>query len=389
MTLSSFGQTFYISLFGAHFRHDFGLTDGGLGAVYAIATLGSAFSLTVIGRWIDHTTVRRYALCVAALLSCACLLLAASHYLPLLFVGLYCLRLGGQGLMVHTSLTTTARTFPIDRGKALGITTLGLPLGEATLPLLAVATMESIGWRATWVIGALVVLSGSLAALRFLPTSIADSRARDAFPDGDKSDSLSLWRDRRLLLTMPCILASPFISTGFFFHQARLVEEKHWSLQFVAACFVGYALARAVSLLTIGPVIDRVGARRMLPYFLVPQGLAMITLAFVTNPIGAPIYLIATGVSSGIAATMATALWVEMYGPHQLARVRSSVEAANVVASGAAPIVMGQLIDLGMPLATQAGACLLGVALVSWLSRRAAAYAVPAVSSEHSTSGSA
>ncbi|WP_244136225.1 MFS transporter [Burkholderia vietnamiensis] len=375
MMLSSFGQTFFISLFGARLRDELHLTDGGLGTIYAAATIASALSLPVVGRWIDHTTVRRYALSVAAFLSGACLLMAASHSLLTLLACFYCLRLGGQGLMVHTSLTTTARTFPAHRGKAIGLITLGLPLGEAVLPVLAVSTAGIVGWRVTWIAGATLVVVGTLFALRFLPPAIARTRAADGFSASTRAHTLRLWRDRRLLLTMPCVLASPFISTGFFFHQTRLAQEKHWSLELVAACFIGYAVARACSLLANGPLIDRFGATRMLPFFLVPQAVAMATLAGTSNPIGVPIYLISTGISSGIAATMATALWVEMYGPQHLARVRSSVEAASVLATGLAPVVMGKLIDAGVALSTQAGGCLIAVIVVSWVSTFAARYA--------------
>ena len=37
--------TFFISLSAGHIREDFGLTHGGFGMVYMIATLGSALTL--------------------------------------------------------------------------------------------------------------------------------------------------------------------------------------------------------------------------------------------------------------------------------------------------------------------------------------------------------
>ena len=64
---------------------------------------------------------------------------------------------------------------------------------------------------------------------------------------------------------------------------------------------------------------------------------------------------------------MAAALWVELYGPDMLARVRSAVEAALVVASGAAPVLMGYLIDWGAPLSDQALGCLAYIVLASLL----------------------
>ena len=56
MAMSSFGQTYFVSLYGQDFREAFGLTDGGLGGLYAIGTVMSAITLTWAGRLIDYTT---------------------------------------------------------------------------------------------------------------------------------------------------------------------------------------------------------------------------------------------------------------------------------------------------------------------------------------------
>ena len=64
MAMSSFGQTYFVSLYGQDFREAFGLTDGGLGGLYAIGTVMSAITLTWAGRLIDYTTTRRFTLAV-------------------------------------------------------------------------------------------------------------------------------------------------------------------------------------------------------------------------------------------------------------------------------------------------------------------------------------
>jgi MFS family permease len=377
MALSSFGQTFFIALFGAKLRHAYALSDGGLGAAYAAATFGSALTLQRVGRWIDRTTVARYTIGVAALLGGACLLMALGRGLPLLVGTLYLLRLGGQGLMVHTALTATARAFPGQRGKALGISNLGMPVGEAILPLSVALGMGLIGWRAVWGVGAVVVVAGTALALACLPRQAAAVRAASHLAAvRDARRSRRLWRDPRVLFTLPSILAAPFIATGFFFHQARLLQEKGWAFDWWASCFIGYAIARAVSMVAVGPLIDRLGAVRVLPFFLVPLAVSMADVAFVRQAWGVPLCLIPIGISGGIAATLLTALWVELYGPERLAEVRSTVEAANVLASGTSPIIMGYLIDAGVPLAVQAGACLAYILGASWVARRVEAHSV-------------
>ena len=47
---SSFGQTFFIGLSGEELRAKFDLTDGEFGLTYMLATLGSAATLSFLGR---------------------------------------------------------------------------------------------------------------------------------------------------------------------------------------------------------------------------------------------------------------------------------------------------------------------------------------------------
>lgn len=375
MGLSSFGQTFFISLFGADLRATYNLSDGEFGTVYAVGTFASAFTLPRVGRWIDRTSVAHYTIGVALLLACACGLMAISSSLPLLIGAIYLLRLGGQGLMVHTSLTTIARAFPSQRGKALGLANLGMPVAEAILPLAVAFGLGIIGWRWIWVIAIGVVLGGTALALACLPRSAREPvEWRHAGAASGRGSAGGLWRDPRILYTVPVILAPSFISTGFFFHQIRLLQEKGWAFDWWASCFVGYAVARALSMVLAGPLVDRFSAVRILPFFLLPLGVALVPLAFMQSRWGVPLYLVPTGISSGIAATLWTALWVDLYGPRRLAEVRSTVGAANVIASGTAPTVMGYLIDFGIPLSTQAAACLGYIVLASWIVRRVRAY---------------
>jgi len=371
MALSSFGQTYYVSLFGADFRAAFHLSDGALGAAYAAGTVCSALTLTWAGRLIDLTTVRRYAWCVAALLCFACLLAAGAQNVAMLCIAFYFLRLGGQGLMMHTALTATARAYPEDAGKALGIAALGFSIAQAMLPPLTVLVIAGVGWRLTWGGSALAVLAVTAIALAFLPHQPDEAGAiaarRKTLAETPRA---ALWRDPRMLLTLPALLAAPFIITGFFFHQARLAEEKGWTLAWIAGWFVVYAAFQAVAQVAIGPIIDRFGARRLMPLFLVPMAIGMLALSVSRSIWAAPVYLIFAGLSLAVASTLATALWVDLYGPALLARVRSAVEALLVVSTGASPILFGYLIDWGVPLRDQAAGCLAYIVVASLLATR-------------------
>ncbi len=370
MAMSSFGQTYFVSLYGQDLRQAFGLSDGGLGGLYAAGTVMSAVTLTWAGRMIDYTTTRRFTLAVTLLLVTACLLVSGAQAAWTLCAGFYLLRLGGQGLMVHTALTATARQFPLDAGKALGAIALGLSLAQALFPLAAVQINALTGWRTAWLINAAVLVAGVALAVSCLPRAAEKPLRTFRKRGAEKVREASVWKNRNLLFALPAVLASPFITTGFFFHQARLGEEKGWALSWVAGWFIAYAITQAVSLLSFGPLIDRLTPRRLLPWFLLPQGAGMLALWLSNSVWVTPFYLIMTGISSAIASSLATALWVQLFGPAQLAKVRSAVEAGTVLASGASPVIMGVLIDNHIALRVQALLCLVFILAASLVATR-------------------
>nr|WP_236112636.1 hypothetical protein [Pseudomonas asturiensis] len=67
---------------------------------------------------------------------------------------------------------------------------------------------------------------------------------------------------------------------------------------------------------------------------------------------------------------MTTALWMELYGPELLARIRAIVSAWSVVASGASPMLMGCFLDTGVTLKAQPLGCLIFIVLASAASTR-------------------
>ena len=132
---SSFGQTFYIALFGEQIRADFSLGHGGFGTLYSLATLTSSVILVWAGRRIDDVDLRVYTALVCVGLIVACFLMAViPGSVPLLFLTVALLRMSGQGLLGHTAATTMARYFDADRGKALSVSSLGYPAGKTASP---------------------------------------------------------------------------------------------------------------------------------------------------------------------------------------------------------------------------------------------------------------
>jgi len=78
--LSSFGQTFFISLFGGQLKGTFSISDGEFGTIYSMATLASAAVIIWSGRLVDRLSLRKMATIVLAGLSVMCALMWLGHF---------------------------------------------------------------------------------------------------------------------------------------------------------------------------------------------------------------------------------------------------------------------------------------------------------------------
>ncbi|MBO67487.1 MAG: hypothetical protein CL398_04170 [Acidiferrobacteraceae bacterium] len=133
---SSFGQTYFIGVFGPSIQADLGLSHTLWGTIYLIGTLCSAAVLPWTGGLIDRLSLFAYTLIVGLCLIVACLVLSLISGAISLILAIFLLRQFGQALAPHIAVTTMARSLYKERARALAIVTMGSAVGEAVLPFL-------------------------------------------------------------------------------------------------------------------------------------------------------------------------------------------------------------------------------------------------------------
>ena len=347
---SSIGQTFFISLSGGQIRAEYGLSNGEFGSLYMLATLASAITLPFLGRIVDHFPVSRCALIVMPSLALACVMMSLSQSVVVLAVTLYALRLLGQGMMTHTSLTAMGRWFARYRGRAVSLATLGHQAGEAVLPLTMTLVFALLGWRVSWLVAAGTLLVVLPVVFRLMRTERQPQPGEHEHP----RTAPRHWRQREVLrdpmfwIMLIGVLAPGFIGTTVFFHQAYLLELRQWPAELFATAFVAMAAMTILFALLTGLLIDRVGAPTVLPLYQVPLALCCFALASIPEPVGIFVFMGLLGVSYGISSTLFGALWPEVYGTRHLGSVRSITVALMVFATALGPGVTGILIDAGV-----------------------------------------
>ncbi|MBW8636437.1 MFS transporter [Hoeflea sp. WL0058] len=345
---SSFGQTFFISLSAGQIREEYGLTHGGFGTLYMLATLASALSLPYVGRIVDYVSVAKVTLLIIPMLALAAVSMALSHHIALLALTIYGLRLFGQGMMTHNAITAMGRWYVARRGRAVSIATLGHQCGEATLPFAFVLLSAAIGWRSSWLVSAAFLMLVALPLIYLLMRVERQPRSTDGpelFSAARDWTRAEVMRDPTFWILLLGVLAPGFIGTTIFFHQVYLVELRGWTLELFAGSFLAMSIMTVIFALIGGALVDRFSAVALLPSFLIPLGLSCMVLSLVEQSWGVFAFMGLLGISYGLSSTLFGALWPEIYGSRYLGSIRSVVVALLVFATAMGPGVTGFLID--------------------------------------------
>ncbi len=350
---SSFGQTFFIAVFGGAIRSEFGIGHGAFGAAYSAATLASAVTLIWLGKLVDRMDAGRLAILVVVGLALAALLMSFAQGLVTLAIAFYGLRLMGQGMAGHIAISTMAKRFAAARGRAISIVSLGMPLSEMVMPLVAVLALE-LGWRWGWRGFAAFLVLAILPALLVLLSRaerrpVVESHGLGAPPPPVRSRRQGeVLRDGRFWLLLPGLLGGPAIVTGVFFHQVHIVAAKGWSMALFASSFTVYAAGSVTASLLSGWLVDRLGARRPLLVFPALLALGCLALALGDSLIMGLVMMLLFGVVGGGQSTTVNALWAELYGTAHIGAIRSFAMAVMVFGSALSPILFGVLFDAGV-----------------------------------------
>ncbi|RMF35181.1 MAG: MFS transporter [Alphaproteobacteria bacterium] len=379
---SSFGQTWFISLFAADIRAAAGISIGGWGLVYTAATLASAAILLSRGGLADTLPFARLTTGVLVLYAVAAGMMAMLGPVWLLLAAVLLLRFCGQGMMIHIAMTAMGRWFHARRGRAVSLAMLGHSLGEMTLPPLVAFALIYFGWREIWggvAVALLVVFMPLLRRLLAQPRRAQHADASEVQSPGLQGRHWNrgeMIRHSIFTLFVPGVLTPGFIGTVVVFHQLHLAELRGWTLIEIAPAFSIYAGLTIMATLVSGWASDRFGPRRFLPFYLLPMGLGTAVIGIGTGVWAWYVGLSLIGFSFGMNNTLWNTIVPEVYGTRHLGSLRAVFTAVMVTSTAIGPGVTGVLIDAGIGFPAQCLAmglwCLTLSALYLPLSRRLA-----------------
>jgi MFS family permease len=343
-----------IALYGLPFFYDFMVRDFGWSR--AQVTSGNALSKLVVGPllgfaagWIvDRFGPRR--LMIAGILMAGTALIGlgsihtlAGFYLFYLFnaVGYLC---GGP----LPNQVLLSRWFTKARGRAMGFAYLGIGLGGALVPLVAVRLVQAFGWHdALRILGVAIVviaLPFALFVREAPPTSAAPTTTKS--PDA-KVPIRDVVRQPAFYLLMFGSMCSIAAVGGANQHLKLYLSLDHSYSQQAAAEIASLTLAASlVGRLLMGWLADRWPKKRvmLLIYLLVAASLPIPLLATTKGAI--MLYAVVFGIGLGGEYMVIPLMAAELFGVRVLGRAMGLILAGDGVAEALAPVAVGRLHDV-------------------------------------------
>ena len=352
---SCIGQSFFIGLFNSNIRDELNITHGEFGTIYGIATLCSSLTLIWLGKKIDDLKLVNYSLLVVTFLSLAALFFSFVNGLIFLAIGIFFLRLSGQGLMAHTASVAISRFFERSRGKALSYTWIGMSFGEFFLPVIIVYFLTFIYWRSLWQ-GFAIIIILLLPIFTYLTIKEINIFSRENKTENNVKkniDTIKSWtrkevlKDLKFYSILPAMLASSFIITGIVINQTFIIESKDWGKFAIAKSFMIYSILTVATLFFSGLLVDKFTSRKIFPLLNVPLLLSLIILAIFDHPYSAFVFMGFMGISNGLTNVLMSSFWAEIYGVNYLGSIKALTGSLMVFSTALATVVFGILIDLG------------------------------------------
>jgi len=355
--MSSFGQTYFISIFAGEIRAEFGLSHSAWGGIYTLGTSAAAVAMIWGGALADRFRARSLGTVFLALLAAACVSMALNPAAATLVLVIFALRFTGQSMMGHIAIVTAARWFVASRGRAISIVSMGFAAGQAVLPVIFVALLVYIDWRMLWVIAAVLTL-GMVPILR---TLLQNERTPQSVATENQSLGMDArhWPRKEVLrhwlfwLMVPMTLGPAAWCTALFFQQVELARTKGWDHADFVAMFPIYTAAAVFGTILTGWLIDRFGTNRLVPFVGLPFVIGFWLMGTSVSLVSGSVAMIVIGAATGASSTLPGAFWAEHFGTRHLGSVKAIATSIMVFGSAIGPGITGFLIDFGMPFDAQ------------------------------------
>jgi len=314
----------------------------------ALITLALATSGVAVGIWLDRGSPRSVMFTGCAILSSGLWLASLCETLSAL--ALLCVLIGA-GIPMLGPLATAAvvtKASDLQRGRALGIANLGVPIGGVVFALTAGFALQAWDWRATLQLFAgIAVIVGFPAIALGIPSDLGSRSRADVDPNSDRG----VWTARRLLAspvfrTTALILGIAMGTTaGWSAHIAPYLDDIGASKRYAGFLVGGVQAAMGVGTVCLGTLADRrSGIAILVVAFLVQLASFAVLLGGFGLTISS-VALLLSGLAAGGYLPVMAHLLAERFGSANLGRAMGLANVALLPLGVGLPMLAGALRD--------------------------------------------
>ena len=338
------GGSFFISFLTVGGRNGFGVfvipmseefswDRGTISLAASIGFLLNGLSQPFIGRLYDRIGGRKLILVSLVVIGISNLMLAATNHIVFLIIVFgVVMAIAMSGGSINTTVSIISKWFARKRAMAVAIVAAGAPMGGLILVPLASYLIELAGWRTTWAVLGVMVLTLAVPLAYFVMREkpqdmglMPDGDARPTSADGKVTTMVSrapLESDR----WVTCFGSFPMwqLSGAYFVcgfttalisaHFVPFAIEEGYSQSMAASAFGVMSGLNVVGVMVAGALGDRFGRKNLLALVYFLRGCAYITLLLVPGLLGLWSFSLVAGFSWIATVPLTTALTADVYG---------------------------------------------------------------------------
>lgn len=124
-------------------------------------------------------------------------------------------------------------------------------------------------------------------------------------------------------------------------------EAKGWSDTWVSSSLAAFAGASALGMFIAGPWVDKLTAKKLFPFILMPYTIGVLSLLITDAAFIYPVALSLMGFAHGFGSTVKNAIFAEVFGVEIIGKVRSLFVTVMVLSTALGPLFFGVLVDKG------------------------------------------